>query len=76
MGGTEKAALAYVHYTCKQLASGKLLCNTGSAAWRSVTTERGSTGDEVWGGGFRRRGHMYTMADSHCCCMAETNTTL
>jgi len=51
-GGTEEAALAYIHYTCKQLASGRLLWNTGSAAWCSVMTERGSAGDEVWGGGF------------------------
>lgn len=56
-GGTEEAALAYIHYTCKQLASGRLLWNTGSAAWCSVMTERGGTG--IGEGGSRGEEYIY-----------------
>ena len=46
-----------------QITSEKLLHSTGSLALCSVMTQRGRKG---WGGP-RRRGYMYTIADSlHC----------
>ena len=43
MGQIEKAVLTYIHYQVQN--SGKLLNNTGSAAWCSVMTLRGGTRD-------------------------------
>ena len=34
----EKVTLTYIHYSVKQIASGKLLYNTGSTAWYSLIT--------------------------------------
>ena len=53
---------------CKIVASGHLLCSTGTSARCSVMTEGGKETQE--GGGIRT-----LTADSHCCA-AETNITL
>ena len=56
---TEQAVLTYIHYLVKQIASGKLLYNTGSSAWCSVTTCSGGMGMAV-GEKFKRKGtHVY-----------------
>ena len=59
---TEPCTLPYVKHT----ASGKVLCNTGSSTWCSVTTWGGAAG---WGAGCgsevqesRGKGYMYTCA--------------
>ena len=38
VGQIEKVALKYIHYHVKQIASGKLLYNTGKLMLCSVTT--------------------------------------
>ena len=43
----------------KQIASGKLLYNTGSSAWCSLTTERSGIG-LGWEVDSKEKGHMYT----------------
>ena len=57
----ERVALTYIHiYTLpcvKQIASGKLLCNTGSSAQCSVMTQKGGMG--VWEGGSNGKGYIY-----------------
>ena len=81
-GWIETVALTYICvcvcvwiYTppcAKQIASGKLLDNTGSSAWCCVMTDKGDVGD-VEGGS--RRDICTHIADSHCYT-AETNITL
>ena len=58
----------------KQMASRKLLCNTGSSSWCSVMAWRSG----IWGSGRETqegRNICILRADSRCCT-AETNTTL
>ena len=56
----------------KEIASGKLLCNTGSSAWCSVTSQMGGIGN--WEAGLRGGRYMY--AYGWFTVMAEANTTL
>ena len=59
-----------------QIANAKLLYNTRSSTWCSMTTERGGMGWEVGSAEVQEGGNICTpMADS-CCYMAETDTTL
>ena len=71
----QESSIAIYALPCiEQIASGKLLQNTGSSAQCSDNLEGGMEGDEreVQEGG----GHINTqVADSHCCT-AETHTTL
>ena len=66
---TETYALLYV----EQITGGKLLYNTKSSTWCSVTTLEGW--DRGWGRVQDGGDTCILMADS-CCYMAETNTTL
>ena len=56
----------------KQIADGKLLCNTGGAAWWSVMTPRGGVGEEREA---QEEGGICIIMASSPCCMAEPNTT-
>ena len=60
----------------KQIARGKLLDQTGSSAWCSVTTW--GEGGGGWEEGPRRRDYMRTYTDTadSLHCTAETNTAL
>lgn len=49
----------------KQIASGKPLCNTGSSAWCSVTTQRGRMRAVGWEGGSGRRGYVLYLQVTH-----------
>ena len=51
---------------------GKLLANTGSPVWCSVTYRGGMEGE----GDPRGSGRMYARRTDLHCCMAETNATL
>ena len=42
-------ALKHIHFRIKQMASGELLCNTGSSTWYSVRTQRSGMGLGVGG---------------------------
>ena len=55
----ENSTETYTFPCVEQIAGGRLLSNTGSSAWRSVTTERRAVG---WGvrGGLRGWELMYT----------------
>ena len=69
----DKVTLTCILYHVKEIASGTLLYNTGSPAWRFVTTWRGGMEElrEALQGGYI----CIRMTHSHCC-MAEIGTTL
>lgn len=74
--GKERVGRTCKHNTLpcvKQIARGKLLCDTGGSTQCPVTTSRGGTESEV-GGRFNREGTHILVADPRCC-MPETNTT-
>ena len=53
VGHVEAVALTYIHYCVKQVTSWKLLYNTGSPPWCSVTTQ---WVEWEWGGKLKREG--------------------
>ena len=68
----ESSVDTYTLPCVKQIASGNLLCNTGSSARCSEMTWRGGTGD----GEAQEGGNIGVHIADPLCCTAETNTTL
>ena len=73
MGQTESSIDIYTLPCVKQIATGKLLYNTGNSVQGSVMTYRAGmgAGREAQAGGDIH----IQITDSHCCT-AEANTTL
>ena len=68
---SKRVALTYIP-SVNQIASGKLLYNTRSPAWRSVMTASGGMeGREAHEGGY-----MCILTADLLCCTAETNKKL
>ena len=63
----------YTLLCVKQIASGKLLCNTGSPTWCSVMTSKCGMGEERE---VQEGRDICIIMDDFYCCTAETNITL
>ena len=74
----DKVTLTCILYHVKEIASGKLLYNTGSSMWCSVTTYRDEIGLEEgwWVGKNSKRERTCTLMTDSCCYMVEAKTTL
>ena len=68
VGWIERSTDIYTPPRANSIDSGELLRNTGSTA-------QGSDDLQEWHGRAAQKKDMH-MADSRCCCTAETNTTL
>ena len=74
-GGTNTSTDTYTLPCIKQVASGNLLCDTGSSTQCSVITQKGGMGWEMRGR-FKKEGTYVYLWLIHIDVMAETYTIL